>query len=977
MSTTASTYISAINENFPVAGQNNDSQGFRYNFSNIKAALSATNVDVSNLQVNAMQQYQDNDFGGYAIKNANLVNPSFTVAPTTDGSVPVDYTQANFWPITLPYSGINSINIVNMPGGQRSGNIIVSITTSSRYTQVMFTATTGTVISLGPKDQPFDLINPEPYLFEVWNDFSGNIPYIFVKKLSEEITESVYRNSEVSSNLFIGNKAYLNHSISIGGNQFTTGTFNGSVGATIITDGAHYGNIALVPNLVTAYIDYTVVTIPSGGTSTHFAVVDATGIQVGANFYFPNTAVEYTVANVSGNFVYTTESFNATDYPQDVVVPITFVNKQFSAFQNPLMTLSPVAALDDYGTMHTGTTFNLQGSVYANQTSLQITYADPSTATNTFSINKAITATDTTANDLATVGYVHAMMPMGAVIMWYDSKDNIPYGWVICDGTVAPNGVTTPNLINQFVVGADVDAGGPGPGGIVPATDITGFATVSGGTSTSVLVTHDHLGTGTTYAVNDPGHQHLGVGANSGAPQPSGPFIGPNGSGNGNFGAQNWGFSEYTSANASQWWTSQEYIFSDQFGASPQGGGVILETDVTISVSTGTVDGTFANLPPYTALYYIYKWISAGPALVAAEQVYVPPPPPPPPLPYNEIVSGVSHISVNQSFYLAITGGQPNTGYTWTGPGGAGTGTLDASGNAQFAAMAVDTQGSYTYVFYFSATGDQVQHSISVGTSAQLQVVNFTDVGTNSWTVPTTLQYNTVNVTIIGGGGGGGAGSTNNDNQGAGGGGGAGGVVTKTGIHVNPGDTYTIVIGGGGGGAGANSGQAGSAGGSSSAFGLTAFGGGAGGGIYTGGNNGDGGSGGGGAASGDTGTQGGVGTNAQGNSGGNGSTDARTYDAGGGGGGMGTSGGPASYHQAGCGGGGIYVHLLNAYAAGGGAGGSHGSNTGSGGQGGGGNSSQNATSYGSGGGGGGTAQDGPRSATGSGYQGIVIIQGIW
>ena len=975
MSTTASTYISAINENFPVAGQNNDSQGFRYNFSNIKAALSATNVDVSLLQINAMRQYQDNDFGGYAVKNANLVNPSVTIAPVSDGTVYIDHTQANFWPVTLPHSGINTITIANMPGQQKSGNLIVSITTSSLYTQVMFTATTGTVISLGPQPQPFKLNNPTPYLFEIWNDFTGNTPYVYVKKLTEDIAESVYANSLVSSNLFIGNNAYFDHSITIGTNQFTTGTVQGSAGATIITDGEHYGNIALVPNLVTTYLSQDPVA-GAGGTTTYIAVVDPTGIQVGANFYFPNDAKEYTVINVSENIVQTTPLLNVSDFTT-TGVPITFINKQFSAFQNPIMTLSPVAALDDYGTMQTGTNFNLQGSVYANQTSLQITYADPNTTTNTFSINKAITATNTTSNDLATVGYVHAMMPMGAVIMWYDSKDNIPYGWVLCDGTIAPNGITTPNLSNQFVIGADTDAGGPGPGGIVPATAITGFATTSGGTSTSILVTHNHVGTGTTYAINDPGHQHLGVGPNSGAPQPSGPFIGPNGNGVGSNGAQNWGFTEYTSANASQWWTSQEYIFSDQYGATPQGGGVILHTDVTISVSTGTVDGKYANLPPYTALYYIYKWISAGPALVAEQQIYVPPPPPPPPPTYNEIVNGPSSVNINESFYLTITGGQPNTGYTWTGPNGAGTGTLDSQGNSNFLADAVDATGSYTYVFYFSATGDQVNHSISVGTPAQLRIVNISAVGTTQWCAPTTLQNGIINVTVIGGGGGGGVGSTNNDNQGGGGGGGAGGVVFLTGVHITAGSSYTIVVGGGGAGASANSGGAGSAGGCSSAFGITAFGGGGGGGIYAGANNGGGGSGGGGAASGDTGTQGGAGTNAQGNSGGSGSTDGRSYDAGGGGGGMGSVGGGAGSHQASNGGGGVYVHLLNAYAAGGGAGGTHGSSAGSGGQGGGGDSSQNATSYGSGGGGGGTNQDGPRANAGSGYQGIVIIQGIW
>jgi hypothetical protein len=97
-----------------------------------------------------------------------------------------------------------------MPDQQRSGNLIISVSTSSLYTKVLFTATTGTVISLGPKDQPFNLTSSDPYLFEIWNDFSGDIPYIYVKKLTEEIAEAVYSNSEVSSDTFIGNNAFFN-----------------------------------------------------------------------------------------------------------------------------------------------------------------------------------------------------------------------------------------------------------------------------------------------------------------------------------------------------------------------------------------------------------------------------------------------------------------------------------------------------------------------------------------------------------------------------------------------------------------------------------------------------------------------------------------------------------------------------------------------------------------------------------------------
>ena len=40
-------------------------------------------------------------------------------------------------------------------------------------------------------------------------------------------------------------------------------------------------------------------------------------------------------------------------------------------------------------------------------------------------------------------------IPAGIVVMWSGAADNIPSGWVLCDGT---NG--TPDLRNRFIVGA-------------------------------------------------------------------------------------------------------------------------------------------------------------------------------------------------------------------------------------------------------------------------------------------------------------------------------------------------------------------------------------------------------------------------------------------------------------------------------------------------------------------------------------------
>jgi hypothetical protein len=73
-----------------------------------------------------------------------------------------------------------------------------------------------------------------------------------------------------------------------------------------------------------------------------------------------------------------------------------------------------------------------------------------------------------------------------------------------------------------------------------------------------------------------------------------------------------------------------------------------------------------------------------------------------------------------------------------------------------------------------------------------LQTIEFTTVGTTTYTIPSTLQGD-ITYLIVGGGGGGSAAGADE----GGGAGGAGGVITRTGTFV-PGETITVTVGGGG-----------------------------------------------------------------------------------------------------------------------------------------------------------------------------------
>ena len=272
-------------------------------------------------------------------------------------------------------------------------------------------------------------------------------------------------------------------------------------------------------------------------------------------------------------------------------------------------------------------------------------------------------------------------------------------------------------------------------------------------------------------------------------------------------------------------------------------------------------------------------------------------------------------------------------------------------------------------------------------------VVEFRNVGSTTWTVPTGVTSITYLVVAGGGGGAGGQASEH-----GGGGGGAGGVLSGT-LSVSPGNISVAVGGGGAGGAGGSSSAGGSSGSNSALAGSVTANGGGGGGSYFNAGPATGGSGGG---AGNTATTayltGANGTAGQGNKGGNVTSSSTNGRHAAGGGGAGAAGGNTVTSgsvtiTAGAGGDGVTSSITGStltYGGGGGGGGSSAAGGGAtgggaGGAGGGGagasyngTSAIAATSGGAntgGGGGGGIGTGGANGNNGgAGGSGIIIIR---
>ena len=401
MTSTVTNYTKTFDETYPKAGADNNSQQFRDNFAAIKGAFTATSNELSDLQSKVVLKSAlagttlDNDFAYNSISNVNLVNQSYTVKNWVDtGVTTIDYANGQYQSLLLPV-GASTIDITNVPTATandepRMGSMILVVSTSSTATTtVSFTSTVAgiQVVNLGPKAQPFALDDNIPLMFEIWATSSDPseptiAPKLYIKKLTEYIKPDTYTQSLVSSYEFSGNFANFvttvgaGRSIKIGNNTYSTGTTTGTISATVVTDGTHYNNLAIVPNQVITSVTTATTDNPGDTVATRFGVISVNGISVGASVKFYNTWTSYVVSNIDvTNKIITT----AAAFPVGIGSTATFINPQFVG-QPVVATLSP-----------TSNTNNLVGSVYANTTTLEVVFADKtSTATNKFSISNVL-----------------------------------------------------------------------------------------------------------------------------------------------------------------------------------------------------------------------------------------------------------------------------------------------------------------------------------------------------------------------------------------------------------------------------------------------------------------------------------------------------------------------------------------------------------------------------------------------------------
>lgn len=134
-----------IDGTYPVAGQDNNSQGFRDNFTNTKTNFQYAKDEISDLQSKAVLKAAltgstglDNDMQGSIVSNATIQDMAMTRVSlgSLSGSVGVNFAAGHYQTVTT--NGNISLAFTNFPPAGSAGIVTVEITVSQTAHTVTF-----------------------------------------------------------------------------------------------------------------------------------------------------------------------------------------------------------------------------------------------------------------------------------------------------------------------------------------------------------------------------------------------------------------------------------------------------------------------------------------------------------------------------------------------------------------------------------------------------------------------------------------------------------------------------------------------------------------------------------------------------------------------------------------------------------------------------------------------------------------------
>lgn len=296
-----------IDGTYPVAGQDNDSQGFRDNFTNIRNNFTYIKAEVEDLQAKALLKTAltnttiDNSMQGNAIVSARLTSwhETYNNIGPVSGAITVDFSLGNFQKITLNGSTTLSFTFPDYVSGD-----LASIKLWVENSNSAYTLTLPSAVTLGDPDTIAGLSGSPPVITFSSAEIANETNYFFEFYTVDQGTtigiKDLTRNRDVDlSGLNITGSLSIDNLSSTGN---VTATGNISTAGNLITTGniinRNYAYVTLINDqnfFANAYTNTLFIDTASSATISNARIALPTaaedGKQITLSFLAPITSV--------------------------------------------------------------------------------------------------------------------------------------------------------------------------------------------------------------------------------------------------------------------------------------------------------------------------------------------------------------------------------------------------------------------------------------------------------------------------------------------------------------------------------------------------------------------------------------------------------------------------------------------------------------------------------------------------------------
>ena len=179
-----------IDSNYPVAGQDNDSQGFRDNFNTIKTSLATAKSEITSLQDDTAKTNAANDFNGNTIREANMQSNTEVTYPTGNltGNTNIDFNNGHYQIVTV--TGSITLTLTNWAASGKLCKLRLELkgNSESESATVTFSAGSQTIkldqgfllsdsTQQGQMTNPFTVDPGKDYIIDFWTHNGGLTVY--------------------------------------------------------------------------------------------------------------------------------------------------------------------------------------------------------------------------------------------------------------------------------------------------------------------------------------------------------------------------------------------------------------------------------------------------------------------------------------------------------------------------------------------------------------------------------------------------------------------------------------------------------------------------------------------------------------------------------------------------------------------------------------------------------------------------------